>query len=135
MREKIFAYVKQTYHIEPDYPFSTAPTFPVLRHPDNRKWFGLIMDVPRCKLGLDGDERVDILNVKLGDPMFADWLAQQDGYFRGYHIRGGNWVSILLDNTVPPEEIAQRIDESYAVTASRQTKKLLQNLRKQQPGV
>jgi predicted DNA-binding protein (MmcQ/YjbR family) len=125
VREKIFAYVKQKYGVAPDYPFPTAPTFPVLRHQDNRKWFALIMDVPRDKLGLEGAERVDVINVKLGDPMLADWLAQQDGFFRGYHIKGGSWVSVLLDNTVPLEEIAHWIDESYAMTASRQTKQRL----------
>ena len=37
MREEIFQYVKKKYKVEPDYPFSTAPTYPVLRHKDNRK--------------------------------------------------------------------------------------------------
>ena len=32
MREEIFQYVKKKYKVEPDYPFSTAPTYPVLRH-------------------------------------------------------------------------------------------------------
>ena len=66
MREAIFRYVKETYKTEPDYPFSTAPTYPVLRHADNRKWFALLMDVSREKLGLKGTEHVDIINVKLG---------------------------------------------------------------------
>ena len=39
MREKIFKYVKDQYKTEPDYPFSTFPDYPVLRHGDNGKWF------------------------------------------------------------------------------------------------
>ena len=77
MREKIFKYVKEKYNIEPDYPFSTAPTYPVLRHADNRKWFALIMDVQREKLGLKGTDYVDIINLKLGDPMLADMIVRQ----------------------------------------------------------
>ena len=119
MREKIFKYVKEKYNIEPDYPFSTAPTYPVLRHADNRKWFALIMDVQREKLGLKGTDYVDIINLKLGDPMLADMIVRQPGYFYGYHITRSSWISILLDGTVPFEEICQWIDESYAVTASR----------------
>ena len=122
MREKIFKYVKETYTTEPDYPFSTAPTYPVLRHADNRKWFALLMDVSREKLGLKGTEHVDIINVKLGDPMLVDMLVRQPGYFYGYHIARSNWISILLDGTVPFEEVCRWIDESYAVTASRQKK-------------
>lgn len=122
MREKIFRYVKSKYNTEPDYPFSTAPGYPVLRHEDNRKWFALIMDVPGEKLGLNSGKRVDIINVKLGDPMLVDMLVRQYGYFYGYHISRSNWISILLDGTVAFEEICQWIDESYAVTASRQKK-------------
>ena len=122
-RQRIFGYVRKTYGIEPDYPFPTAPTFPVLRHPDNRKWFALIMDVPREKLGLPGPERVDILNVKLGDPFRADFMARQEGIFRGYHIRGGNWVSILLDGTVPFRDVCRLLDESFLVTAARPAQK------------
>ncbi|MBM6948750.1 MmcQ/YjbR family DNA-binding protein [Mordavella massiliensis] len=122
MREAIFRYVKETYKTEPDYPFSTAPTYPVLRHADNRKWFALLMDVSREKLGLKGTEHVDIINVKLGDPMLVDMLVRQPGYFYGYHIARSNWISILLDGTVPFEEVCRWIDESYAVTASRQKK-------------
>ena len=125
MREAVFRYVKEKYNIEPDYPFSTAPTYPVLRHGDNRKWFALIMDVPREKLGLKGDEAVDIINVKLEDRMLVDMLVQEPGYFYGYHITRSNWISILLDGTVPMEEICRWIDESYGVTASKKEKERL----------
>ena len=64
------------------------------------------MDVPRCKLGRDGDEWVDILNVKQSDPFFVDMLIQRDGFFKEYHISRGNWVSILLDGTVSLDENA-----------------------------
>ena len=123
MREKIFEYVKKKYGTEPDYPFISGRTpiaYPVLRHEDNRKIFALFMDVSMDKLGLDGTERVDIINVKMGDPLLADVLSQQTGYFHGYHISRGNWISILLDGTVPFEDICRWIDESYVVTASKQ---------------
>lgn len=121
-REDIFRYVRKKYGITEDYPLPTAPTFPVMRHPDNRKWFAIIMDVQREKLGLDGMERVDVINVKLRDPMFTDMIVQQEGYFRGYHISRGNWISILLDGTVPLKDICGLIDESFLATASK-TKK------------
>lgn len=126
-REEIFEYVNQKYGVVEDYPLPTAPTFPVMRHSDNRKWFAIIMDVPRGRLGLNGGERVDIINVKLSDPLLVDLLIQQEGFFRGYHISRGNWVSILLDGTVPLDDICRLIDESYAVTASKQKKQKLRS--------
>lgn len=125
MREKIFEYVKNKYGTEPDYPFKSGRTpiaYPVLRHEDNRKIIALFMDVSMDKPVLDGTERVDIINVKMGDPLLADMLSQQTGYFHGYHISRGNWISILLDGTVPFEDICRWIDESYVVTASKQKK-------------
>ena len=67
---------------------------------------------------LEGSDRVDIINVKTGDPLLADFLARQPGYFHGYHIARGSWISILLDGSVPIEDICLRIDESFETTAS-----------------
>ena len=121
-REDIFAYVKQKYGIHEVYPLSTAPACPVMRHEDSRKWFVVIMDVPGEKLGCTGTEWMDVIDVKLDDPFLVSVLARQDGYYNGYHISRGNWVSITLDGTVPFEEICRWIDESFLTTASKQEK-------------
>lgn len=126
MRKQIYSYVKKKYKSEPEYLWSRFPDYAVFRHKDNGKWYSLVMNIPRSKLGLPEDDNTDILNVKLDDPFFVDMLIQQDGYFKGYHISRGNWVSILLDGTVPFEEICGMLDKSFFVTASKQKK---QNIR------
>ena len=122
MRNQIYAYVKKKYKTAPEFLWQRFPNYAVFRHEDNRKWFGLIMDVPRSKLGLDSEDWVDIINVKLDDPVFVDMLIRQEGYFRGYHISKGNWISILLDGTVPFDEVCRMIDAGYLVTASKKKK-------------
>ncbi len=117
--DRVFDYIHSRYRTEPEHLWRRFPCYAVFRHGDNRKWFALIMDVPREKLGLDGSEVVNIINLKLSDPMLVDFLTREEGYFRGYHISRGNWVSILLDGTVPFESIANWIDESYLATASK----------------
>ena len=87
------------------------------------------MNVRRNKLGLDGEEKVDILNVKLSDPLLVDMLVRQAGYLRGYHISRGNWVSILLDGSVPFDDICNWLNESYMVTASKQKKQKVRPLK------
>ena len=52
-------------------------------------------------------------------------LMQEKGFFRGYHISRGNWVSVLLDGTVPLKRIYALIDESYKSTASAKKKQQL----------
>ena len=125
MRERLAAYIKTKYGAEPERLWLRFPNYAVFRHGDNAKWFALIMDVPGKKLGLEREESVDILNVKLPDPMLADFLAQQPGYLRGWHAGRGNWISILLDGSVSFEEVCQWLEESYLTTASRETQRAL----------
>lgn len=120
--EKLFAYIKEKYKAPPEHLWLRYPGYTVFRHGDNQKWFALIMDVPGSKLGLSGGEPVDVLNVKMGSPLLADFLVQREGFFRGYHIGRGNWISILLDGTVPFDEVCRWLDESYLATASKETR-------------
>jgi len=56
------------------------------------------------------------LNVKVDDLLYRDFLLQQKGYLPGYHFARGKWVSVLLDGTVPLENILPLIDASYQTT-------------------
>ena len=118
LREQIFEYVKKTYDVEPDCPFATDPDTPVLRHRDNRKWFAIFMEVSREKLGLKGPDRTDVVNLKCG-PMLSGALRMRDGIFPAYHMHRENWVTVLLDGTVPIEEICPLVDLSFELTADR----------------
>ncbi len=125
LREQLIEHVKTRYRTEPEYPWMRWPGYAVFRHADNGKWFALVMDIPRGKLGAEGGGIVDVLNVKLPDPLLADMLIRQPGFFRGYHIARGSWVSILLDGTVPFDEICRWLGESFLATASREKKQRL----------
>ena len=116
-RQRIYEYIKETYSASPEYLWMRYPDYAVFRHAENQKWFCAVMDVPRGKLGLTGTQRVDILNVRMYDALEADFLKQQPGYLRSYHMGGACWVSVLLDGTVPLPEIFSRIDESFRNTA------------------
>ena len=115
VKEQVFDYVKKTYGVVPDYPFPTAPEYPVLRHPGSRKWFALLMDVPRSRLGLAGEERVDIINLKCS-PAMAGSLRCQPGIFPAYHMNRDSWISVLMDGTVSAEDLFPLIDLSFQLT-------------------
>lgn len=51
-----------------------------LRHNDNNKWYGVVLEVSADKLGLPKAGIVDVLNVK-SDPPLIGSLRRQDGYF------------------------------------------------------
>ena len=119
VKEQIFDYVKKTYGVAADYPFPTAPEYPVLRHSGSRKWFALLMDVPRCRLGLNGEERVDIINLKCSPAMVGS-LRAQAGFFPAYHMHLDSWITVLLDGTVPAADLFPLIDLSYQLTDDKQ---------------
>lgn len=80
-REKVFDYVKTKYQSEIEYLWMRYPSYGAFRHKDNQKWYGIVMDIPRSKLGLPGDEIVDVLDIKLGDLFLMDLLLKRDGFF------------------------------------------------------
>lgn len=114
-RNEIFKYIKEKYKIEPDYPWMKYPRYAALRHKDNSKWFGLLTEVSKKKLGLTGEEKIDILNVK-SDPELISSLRVTEGFLPAYHMNKENWITILLDGTVPKDEICSLIDLSYNMT-------------------
>ena len=77
-RNHVFSYVRKKYNSEIEYPWLRFPNYAVFRHQDNKKWFGIVMDLPRVKLGLPGEDAVDVQNVKLSDPLLVDLLIQQE---------------------------------------------------------
>lgn len=122
LRNDILAYVKKKYGTKPEYLWARFPDYAVLRHEDNRKWYGIIMNLSYQKLDRAKSGQVDILNVKLDDVLLLDMLTRQEGYYIGYHLKKGNWLSVALDGTVDLKAVCDLIDTSYRVTASKQKK-------------
>lgn len=112
-RQTVFEWIKRKYGTDPDYPWKDSNA--VLRHRENKKWFALIMEVGRDKLGLPGEGTVDVMNVKC-DPMLIGSLRTQPGFLPAYHMNKDQWISILLDGTAPEEEIKSLIAMSYELT-------------------
>ena len=112
-RQEVFNWCRQQYGTEPEYPWNDWNA--VLRHTDNQKWYGLIMEVSRDKLGLSGDGEVDILNVK-SDPMLIGSYRTQEGFFAAYHMNKENWISILLDKPELDDAIKKFLALSFELT-------------------
>ena len=119
-RQEVFDWCRQRYGSEPDYPWNDWNA--VLRHTDNNKWYGVIIEVDRSKLGIDGNGVVDVLNVKC-DPTIIGMLRMQPGFYPAYHMNKENWLSILLADSENDETIKNLIDWSYQATAQKKSVK------------
>lgn len=117
-KDKIIDYIKQEYGAEPEYLWAKYPEFAVFRHKENYKWFAVVLTIKRSQLGLEGDEKVDVLNVK-GDPVVNGSLRMTKGVLPGYHMNKEHWLSVFLDESVPIELIQDFIDMSYKNTKNK----------------
>ena len=122
MRETVFQHIKKKYKASPEYPWAKYDNNAVFRHSDNKKWFALVMDVEKNKLGLSGTEYVDVINLKIDDMMFRDMLVQKEGIFPAYHMNKEHWITVLLDGTVEEDLVHDLIDASFLATASKKKK-------------
>lgn len=113
-REEIFEYAKKVYGTVPEYLWEQHPTYAVLRMKDTDKWYAVIMNVPRDRIGVKGDGEIDIMNVKC-EPDTVASLSQAKGFFPGYHMNKEHWISILLDGTVGEIKILDFLDRSYEI--------------------
>ena len=105
-----------SYGTSPDYPFEDDLETAVLRHGDSRKWYAIVMQVSRRKFGLDSDEIIDVVNLKLPIEMFGSF-GSSDGVYPAYHMNKLHWISVLL-----PDASADVVDfllsASYSATTS-----------------
>ena len=78
----------------------------------------MIMNVPKNKLGLDGADEIEILNVCV-EPAELDKIFDGEKYFRGWHMNKKSWMTLRLDETLTDEEIFSRTEQSYRLAAKR----------------
>ena len=116
MKSDIIDFITKKYAAAPEYLWRRYPDFCVFRHADNQKWFGIIMTVPRKVLGLNGGGAIDFINVKTDN---ADFFLGVSGILPAYHMNKKNWISVLLDGTVPIKNIQKLIEMSYNLTETK----------------
>lgn len=90
-----------------DYPFDdgsgSAQAWTVMRHRANKKSFAFIY------------ERGGFLNVNLKcEPMQADFLRSvYPSVIPAYHMNKVHWNSVILDGSIPKEDVFAWIGQSY----------------------
>lgn len=120
-RKEVIAYCLSFADVYEDYPFHD-PNWCVIRHKASNKVFAWIFH---------RNEHIWV-NVKC-DPQWRDlWRQAFEAVVPAYHLNKEHWNSIILDGSVPVQDIERMIAESYDLTkpkpAANKNKK--QNVRK-----
>ena len=121
-RDELERFINENYNAESEYPWLKYPNYEVFRHNSNRKWFALIMDISKDKLGLPGTDIIDVVNFKC-NPLLIGSLLKESGFFPAYHMNKENWVTVALDESVNDDTIKMLLNMSYDATASKPHKK------------
>ncbi len=121
-RDRITQQIQDTYGAEAEYLWADTPDCAVFRHPGSKKWFGIMMRVLPERLGMNSGKAIDIINVKCG-PILAGSLLTEKGFLPAYHMNKNNWITILLDDSVPDEQITPLLELSYDSVAPKRRQK------------
>ena len=117
-KDALISYVEDRFGAAPEYLWESAPDAFVFRHQANRKWFAVVMDVRRDRLGLDGTDAVYLMDVKCGPLLSGSYLGKP-GVLPAYHMNKTHWLGVLLDGTADAETVRELLELSYELTRGR----------------
>ena len=110
--KEIICYVRKKYGDELEFLWEKFPDNAIWRRKDNEKWYGALLTVKASKLALDENMMIEILDLRIKTEDIEATVDNQR-FFMGYHMNKKHWYTLLLDGSIPTEEICRRIDESY----------------------
>lgn len=112
----VLAYAERKYGNSAEYLWEKFPSNAILRRCDNNKWYAAILTVKAEKLGLTDDCMLEVIDLR-GKPEFVARVPDGEKFFPGYHMNKKHWFTVLLDGSVPDDEICRLLDESYVLAA------------------
>ncbi len=113
--EEIIKYAKEKYNDELEFLWESTPDAAILRNKMNNKWYLLIMNIEKTKLGIKEEGRVEIIDLMI-EPDKLQQIVDNEKYFLGYHMNKKHWLTVKLDGSIKTHEICKLIDESYKLS-------------------
>ena len=101
-----------------EYLWEKFPNNAVARRKDNKKWYIVILTVNKNKLGIKDNEYAEVADLRAKTENIEN-LLKKDNIYKGYHMNKKNWITIILDGSIPVKEIYEFIDESYLLAGKK----------------
>lgn len=114
-RQELEQFLEDTYSVTGETPWPKTPENRVFRHTGNKKWFAVLMDIPRGKLDLPGNGEISVVNLKC-DTRLIGSFRMEPGIFPGWHMNKDHWITVTLDGAVGDETLKFLLDMSYEIT-------------------
>ncbi len=111
-KAEIEAYILRNFEAVTDHSFEGDPTVTIFRRLDNNQRFAATKNVGCRSVNVERAGRIDILNLCVS-PRLVATLREREGFRPAWRMNRNKWVTILLDGTVPDDEICAYIEEGY----------------------
>ena len=109
----IIANVAKAYDLTPEFLWTRFPTNSVFRRTNSKKWFAAILTVQPDRIGRAGKKPLEILDLRMADPLLVDGV----NFLPGYHMNKKSWFTVVLDGTVATEKLMTLMATSYDLAA------------------
>lgn len=109
---EVEAYILGNYEATSDHSFEEDRTVTVFRRLDNNQRFAATKNIGCRSVNAGNTGRIDILNVCVNTRLVAK-LREREGFRPAWRMNQNKWVTVLLDGTVPDDEVRSLIDEGY----------------------
>ena len=121
-REKITDFALTLPGAVADMPFEDDFDTTVFRHGEGGKWFGLVMNVEKSRVGLRGEGKIDVLNLKC-DPEESFIVREMyEGIIPAYHMNKEHWSTVIIGKDATEENITDMLYTSYLLTQKKPRK-------------
>jgi len=112
--DEILLYMRTAYGDEIEYPWKDK-NYAVVRSHISKKWYAVFMKIHPSKIGLSGTQPLSVIGLHGTAEQVAN-LVDGVKYFPGYHMNRKYWYTVCLDNSVPMNELRERIDASFKLS-------------------
>lgn len=117
----IITHVRATYGSELEFLWASSQNSKnaIWRHPVNRKWYGALLVVKENKIKPTGspDKIIEILDLRFEPHAARAFAASTAHIYPGYHMNKDNWITIILDDSLPTATVKALLDQSYHLAA------------------
>ncbi len=87
--EEIIARTTEEFQEEPEYLWEKFPTNAIIRRKDNRKWYAVLVKIMPEKIGLVGENAMDVVVLRGNPAEISHEIAEKIG-FLAYHMNKKN---------------------------------------------
>ncbi len=112
---QVLDYTMEKYGTAPEYLWEKFPRNAVCRRKDNKKWYLAILSVKGFKIGLESDDIVELIDVRVNKDEIEELLNTKNNLpiYPAYHMNKKSWITIILNNQMNIDKIFEFIDKSY----------------------